>query len=1145
MPTGVFDASLITQRARAKAESNSFINRIQNPTNPTTSYGPLTGIYDNSEVNRVTNGQMKYFQRNGACTVAYIGCPCTVTVNGQVVNNVVAVAPGAVTNLRVEYGSTVVYWDPPTFGTSPFTYELRATSTTPGAITPVIRTNVTSPVTLAVTDLTPGVNYTFQVIPSGPGGTSTATPPTTTEYAPYDKPTYTGNTPTSTLTQSGITISYNSYTAFSRTTGTLYNSAGTSIGTGVATATTFTIISGLSPETTYTDCYFRLTAGNDTSSNSNTFSFTTVPYKVGPVPSITSVYGTDTNGVDVTWTAPTTGGTPTSYTITATPSSGSTVTASVPYPELNYSFAVSALASGTLYTITVIGVNSAGIGTAYSGTPSTIYAPYGAPVVSAISSSSFDPGLIYINIDYLSIFPTFPSTLSYIVKQYVNNSTSSTTLTGSYNQNNTIGGQITLGPSGLSTNNVYAFQVQLWNGNTYTSFTVKSDPPTPVYPNGPQGISVDNITSTTVQIIYTDYIISGGFDLTTGGATAIITDGTTTYDYTNLTNTSVIISGTTELTPLTEYTNLTIKFLKTIQGTLIDSAASTVTTFRTNGIAPTGIIVTTPNPSATSNIAGSARITFNPYNSSNPGEFDPSEAVVYITGNTQAQIESYDIASNTIDIRNLSTATTYNNFQILLKNTNTNPSDISDRSATFTVITKADGPSNLSFVSSTYSSGFSDLILSFTKPSDIGTLTSATAIWDSGTFSSVSIYSQTEVRLSGLPPSTTYNNIYITVSDGTYTSIDSTVLDSATTAAEPDPVPDAPESITIGTPSYSSQPITWGNSYSYTLTQALISGSFGYTNLTQSGLTITGLAPNTYYSGLTVQVGTTGGLSNSGNIPDFTTDSLPNPDVTGYTGTYVPGSPDTTTISISYNTYPVTPVAGTLHQSNGNEIGTDNSPSTTGLTITGLTPGIYYPNCYITLRYSGSQSPSSNAFNVTTTPVINAIQNPSYGPNPITITFTAIGAANINGGTLYVPDPYGAYSGSNITSNSIQFSPSFIDQIADCYIILSDNGNPTLPSNTFTVDTRYPPPQNIGITTFMNAVTISFTYSAFNPNSGILTVETPAGSFSGSINGSSPNYELYVSGLDPNTSYDNCYIQISDGFNTSQASSTFSFITNT
>jgi hypothetical protein len=79
MPTTIYDASQITQRRKNKAESDSFIKRIQNPIQPTTGYAPLLGNYDQSIINTVRMGQMANFQQgvNGTTTVDR-GCPCEI-----------------------------------------------------------------------------------------------------------------------------------------------------------------------------------------------------------------------------------------------------------------------------------------------------------------------------------------------------------------------------------------------------------------------------------------------------------------------------------------------------------------------------------------------------------------------------------------------------------------------------------------------------------------------------------------------------------------------------------------------------------------------------------------------------------------------------------------------------------------------------------------------------------------------------------------------------------------------------------------------------------------------------------------------------------------------------------------------------------
>ena len=90
MPTTIYDSSLITQRRRAKAESGSFISRIapwesNNTTNhPNTGYAPLLGIWDQSIINTVKNGNMKFYRKgDGGCTTVNNGCPCSPLADGQ------------------------------------------------------------------------------------------------------------------------------------------------------------------------------------------------------------------------------------------------------------------------------------------------------------------------------------------------------------------------------------------------------------------------------------------------------------------------------------------------------------------------------------------------------------------------------------------------------------------------------------------------------------------------------------------------------------------------------------------------------------------------------------------------------------------------------------------------------------------------------------------------------------------------------------------------------------------------------------------------------------------------------------------------------------------------------------------------------
>ena len=76
MSTTIYDSSLITKRKQAAAQSGSFITRITNPVMPNTSYAPALGIYDDSIIASVKNGQMKYYRKGGGVFVVNNGCPC-------------------------------------------------------------------------------------------------------------------------------------------------------------------------------------------------------------------------------------------------------------------------------------------------------------------------------------------------------------------------------------------------------------------------------------------------------------------------------------------------------------------------------------------------------------------------------------------------------------------------------------------------------------------------------------------------------------------------------------------------------------------------------------------------------------------------------------------------------------------------------------------------------------------------------------------------------------------------------------------------------------------------------------------------------------------------------------------------------------
>ena len=102
MPTTIYDSSLITQRKRATTESGSFISRIS-PWNvvppgqtyvqtfqnqPTTGYAPMLGIYDQSIINQVKNGTMRFYRKGAGGLVSVSnGCPCAPLPDGTLCVN--------------------------------------------------------------------------------------------------------------------------------------------------------------------------------------------------------------------------------------------------------------------------------------------------------------------------------------------------------------------------------------------------------------------------------------------------------------------------------------------------------------------------------------------------------------------------------------------------------------------------------------------------------------------------------------------------------------------------------------------------------------------------------------------------------------------------------------------------------------------------------------------------------------------------------------------------------------------------------------------------------------------------------------------------------------------------------------------------
>jgi hypothetical protein len=1070
----IYDSSAITQRRRDLAQAGSFITRIQSST-PQTSYGPLQGNYDASVMNSVKMGQPKDFYRNNGCVIISNGCPCPpITINEITSgpNPPLILAPGPVRNIQLRYGSVIVTWeapDPNTGGT-PTSYTVTASASGQTTITVPDVTALTYP--FATTDLTSGVVYDITVIGvNSAGGGAAYDGSNPTIDAPYIKPTYTSNTLTSTPTQIGITISYTSYTAFLPTTGTLFNPAGTQIGTGDATATTFTIISGLSPETVYTNCYFRLTAGTDTSSNSDTFSFTTLPFKVGPVPSITSVYGTTTNGVDVTWTAPTTGGTPTSYTISAIPQSGSSVIVNN-ITALTYSFAVSALTSGTQYLITVMGVNSAGNGAAYSGTPSTIYAPFAAPI-SILSNP----------LSTTSVNITFTPYTDFVITGATIVIPGATPTSISVSDNNTviIGG----GLSSATTYNNCTIRLTGNSGNTSNIsafFQIKTNSVAPGVPT--------NVVPAPQSAVCTLAAYSGF----TGPITEVIASGYIgSSPYAPLSVSYSAGNPTFTINSLDFNTLYTVK-IQIGNGTYISEFSgdfSVQTLFQPE---PQIQFIGVESVSWTTALS-----KIQPY-SFNDGNPPPNNSTVtYTPDGTLPSSFTQDVGFDLVEITALlDPGTTYIGASPSLTLTVTNGSQTSP-SANFpqfttnsanasapTIHTSSVGQNSITY--EIYISSYSwTPSASYVTAKKSGTLQKLLL---ASSYSPPIFYTDPAiVSVTGLDSGATYEEVRLALTDNTinFTNfVDPGNFTTQYSAPQNIQIPNSGRnttSVKITFDYYSSFTISPGNSTisDGTNTLSIDTNPGTYDN---TFITVTNLLLGTTYSGYYLTLQDANGLTAVAVLVPDIIPAYPGPNVDQ--NSISTGENYVTIPYTQYTSFPNSITSGTLYDSNGSSFGSLSNVSDTQLQINGLSDNTSYTNCYITLTDSGGNtSQQSITFNFTTSSPPPSYPSPditdiTYNGTNATITYNDYSQESgsfgtPNGGTLYLNN--GAYNVSATSADNttmvVDISGASLSTIyPNSYITVTNSSQTSNGSNSQTIITA---PGNIQVTPHNLAASINYT----------------------------------------------------------------------
>lgn len=559
---------------------------------------------------------------------------------------------------------------------------------------------------------------------------------------------------------------------------------------------------------------------------------------------------------------------------------------------------------------------------------------YSAPITS-ICSSNTTHNTIYIN---LTPYTAFTPTTSYILKTYTNGALTNTS-SGAYS---TETNQIVVNTD-LSDQNVYAFQVQLLNNTQSSEFSVKNEN-IPVYPVGPTITSRSTITSTTVQVIYTTY--------STTGATCII--NVPGISYTNLTDTSVTLTGLTENTP---YTSLTILFRKTIQGFVVDSSPSDVPSFTTNGSAPEVL-------SSDASSANNATLIFNNYSSATPGQFNFTSAIVTAPGATPTIVSITQ--PDTIYIGSLAAATTYNGCTLTL----TASGARSDPSLAFTIKTLALAPTYLAFSSSTTTT----INLTFTKPASLPLLQSAKAFHSNGEFNSVTLINQGEIRINGLYTGKTYTNVYITVSDSTYTSMPSETLSSISTLPSLAPTVTSTsagaDSVTIIYDTYTI-PFTPTFGTLYNSSGSLL-GTVSASSTQMSP--VTGLSSNTLYTDSYITL--TDGLntSNRGTVPPFRTQEIPILRVYvsfngGASLQLVFDDFTSFTPTVTYTKYYATRSDGSSPSQQYNATELNLGQGYMNVTFGGITGGRGYEECYMILsdgtNYSARSIPSNTSLGPT------------------------------------------------------------------------------------------------------------------------------------------------------------------------------------
>jgi hypothetical protein len=353
--------------------------------------------------------------------------------------------------------------------------------------------------------------------------------------------------------------------------------------------------------------------------------------------------------------------------------------------------------------------------------------------------------------------------------------------------------------------------------------------------------------------------------------------------------------------------------------------------------------------------------------------------------------------------------------------------DVSSNSVS--IETLSNPPTNIQFVVATVNS----ITLSFTPP--IGSTPSSyiatTLLGGSGT----AVSSATQIIITGLSPNTIYPGITITAIYSTGNSISSTFT-ASTIGLPPTNLSVIDVSVNYITVSFTPTSGLLPNSYTATTDQ----GGAGTATMLATTITIFGLTPNTYYTGITVTSVYTGGIVASNGINyhtlgymatnlstlsqinsidvSFTTPLQQNPPL-GYFATAVP---NTTENDQTIITYPINESNTTI----------PSFINTIPLNIPGLTSGTIYTITLTSVYMSGNVvSPNITGTTLSFPPTITSINGSN---NSLTVSFTPPLTATpvIGYYSIATPDPNSSANGQIVVTTSRQ--------------------SPTSPTSTNTID---------------------------------------------------------------------------------------------